>query len=360
MGGALKSFVCRIAYSPLGNKLAVSTGILGLWAKWRVHSSKKRLLAEAEKTYHSEKALGSLSDYKDALEKHWVSYNEYAHQYEFYKKTEAERNEYVSRLKMAYFYWRFTPGTAKAVFRNKTQFLEFFHENIHRLWIYAPSASYEEFVNLVTNFDCIIKPCDGKLGKGITKVYKGDPNLDTKELYSYCQKNRMLVEQCIEACDELKALHPESLNTIRVVTVANKEKACVFSGVLRTGVGKSVVDNSHAGGVSAQIDVKDGRVESDGANTRGERFVEHPDTGIRFKGFQVPMWDSIVETVCKAARRTENPITGWDVVINSDQEVEFIEGNYGPDMDMMQARYDRGVKKRLFALIAEYCGKEKE
>ena len=361
MGGVLKSFLCRIAYSSFGNWLAVNTGILGLWAKWRVRSSKKRLLAEAVKVYHSGgDALGSLSDYKDALNKHWVSYNEYAYQYKFYQKSEEERNEYVSRLKMAYFYWRYTPGAAKAIFRNKTQFLNFFHENIHRAWIYAPSASYDEFVKMVSTFDCIIKPCDGKLGKGVSKVFKDDTSKDMKSLYAYCQKNRMLVEQCIEACEELMALHPESLNTIRVVTIANKEKACVFSSVLRTGVGNSVVDNSHAGGISAQINVKDGIVETDGANTHGERFVAHPDSGIVFKGFQIPMWDTIVETVCRAARQTQNPITGWDVVVNSDQKVEFIEGNYGPDMDMMQARYNRGVKTRLFALIAEYCGKEYE
>lgn len=356
MGGAIKSFICRIAYSPFGNKLAVNTGLVWMWARWRVNSSKKRMLAEAVKVYNSGKALGSLRDYKDALKKHWVTYNEYAYEYEFYKKPEEERNEYVSRLRMAYFYWRHAPGTAKAVFRDKTRFMSFFHEGIHRKWIYAPAASYEDFVGMLNRFDCIVKPRDGKLGKGVSKVYKDEANKSAPELYTYCQKNRMLVEQCIEACDDLKALHPESLNTIRVVTIANKDKACVFSGVLRTGVGDSVVDNSHAGGISAQINVVSGEVETDGANTHGERFVAHPDSGIVFKGFRVPKWNTIVETVCNAAKRTENPITGWDVVVNRDGQVEFIEGNYGPDMDMMQARYNRGAKRLIYGLIKEYRG----
>ena len=168
----------------------------------------------------------------------------------------------------------------------------------------------------------------------------------------------MLVEQCIEECDELKAFHPQSLNTLRVVTIANREKACVFSGVFRTGVGKSVVDNSHQGGVSAQINVIDGIVETDGANTRGERFSEHPDSGIAIKGFRIPQWNAIVETCCEAAKLTDNPITGWDVVVNSDGEVELIEANYGPDMDMMQTRYKKGAKKKIYDLIKEYCGIE--
>lgn len=81
----------------------------------------KILLAEAKKVFEKNPSLGNISDYEQALKKHWVSYSEFAHQFEFYKKTEAERNECVSRLRMAYFYWRNTPSAAKSVFRNKTK-----------------------------------------------------------------------------------------------------------------------------------------------------------------------------------------------------------------------------------------------
>lgn len=136
------------------------------------------------------------------------------------------------------------------------------------------------------------------------------------------------------------------MNTIRVVTIANKEKACVFSGVFRTGVGDSVVDNSHVAGVSAQINVEKSVIETDGANTNGERFVSHPDSGITFKGYRIPQRDVIVETCCEAAKMTDNPITGWDVIINSNGDVEFVEANFAPDMDMMQNRYKTGAKRR--------------
>lgn len=358
MNNTLKTFVCNIVYSPLGNKVVSLVGGQKLYAELHVRSEKKVLLAEAKKEFEKGSALGSFDDYKQALEKHWVTYSEYANQYEFYKKTEEEREEYISRLRMAYFYWRYAPGAAKQVFRNKTRFLKAFSKYIHRKWMYAPEASYEDFVQMVSNYDCIVKPCDGKLGKGIFKTYKEDKNKDYKKLYESCVKDRMLVEQCVEACEELKAFHPQSLNTLRVVTIANKEKACVFSGVFRTGVGESVVDNSHKGGVSVQINVENGVVETDGANTSGERFVSHPDSGIVFKGYKIPQWDKIVETCCEAAKLTENPITGWDVVLNKQGEVEFIEANYGPDMDMMQTRYNKGAKKRIYALIKEYCGIE--
>lgn len=354
----LKTFVCNIAYSPFGNKLVSLVGGQRWYAEFHVRSEKKKLLANASKEFGKGSALGTFEDYKKALEKHWVSYSEYANQYEFYKKPEEERDEYVSRLKMAYFYWRYAPGVAKSVFRNKTMFLKAFDKYIHRKWLYAPESSFEDYEQLVTSFDCIVKPCDGKLGKGVFKIFKDADHNDDRKVYESCVKNRMLVEQCIEACEELKAFHPQSLNTLRVVTIANKEKACVFSGVFRTGVGESVVDNSHKGGVSVQINVENGIVETDGANTSGDRFVCHPDSGIVFKGFKIPQWNDVVATCCEAAKQSRNPITGWDVVVNNHGEVEFIEANYGPDMDMMQTRYNAGAKKKIFGLIKEYCGIE--
>ncbi len=358
MNSNLKAFICSVAYSPIGSQFMSSLGVLDLWAKSTVRSRKEKMLAEAKQQFENGASIGTLDDYKQALERHWVSYNEYAYQYEFPEKSESERDEYVSRLRMAYFYWRNAPSAAKSVFRNKTKFLASFKKYVHRKWLYVPDASFEEFEQMVTQYDCIVKPCDGKLGRGIFKVYKDDDHRDDRKLYDDCVKNRALLEQCIESCDELKALHPQSLNTIRIVTVSNKEKACVFSGVLRTGVGDSVVDNSHAGGVSAQINVKNGIVESDGSDTHNNRYVSHPDSDIQFKGFQVPRWNQLVDACCEAAKQTGNPITGWDVVIDCQGEVEFVEANYGPDLDMMQSRYKQGVKKRIYALIKEYCGIE--
>lgn len=358
MNRKIKYYFANVAYSPIGNKIVSLLGWQKLYADYKLLSSKRRALHIAKKEFEKDSAMGNLEDYKQALDKHWVSYNEYAYQYEFYKKTEEEREEFVSREKMGYFYRRYSPGNARAVFRNKNRFLTTFNKYVHRKWIYAPKATFEEFAQLVSNYDCIIKPCDGAFGKGISKVYKNGDHTDDRKLYDSCVKDQMMVEQCIESCEELKAFHPQSLNTIRVVTIANKEKACVFSGVFRTGVGGSVVDNSHNGGVSVQINVENGAVETDGSNTKGERFISHPDSRILFKGFKIPKWELVVEACCEAAKMTDNPITGWDVAINSNGDLEFVEGNYAPDMDMMQTRYQAGSKKKIFALIKEYTGIE--
>ena len=357
MNKSLKAFICKIVYSPVGDRVATFFGGERLHAESFVRSEKKKLLAEAKRKFDKGSSVGSFDDYKHALDKHWVAYSEYAFQYEFYKKSEEERDEYVSRLKMAYFYLRYGPGVLRPLFRDKARFLKSFSEYVHREWLYAPETSFEEFRQLVSTHDCIVKPLDGSRGKGVYKIYKNDAHSrDEKSFYESCVEDKVLVEQCIEPCEELMALHPQSLNTIRVVTFSNKEKACVFSGVLRAGVGESVIDNSHAGGVSAQINIQTGVVESDGVDVHGNRYETHPDSGIKIRGFVIPKWDMIVDSCCKVAKQIGNPITGWDVVINNQGEVEFIEGNHTPDFDVMQMRYKVGLKKRIFALIKEYCG----
>ena len=81
---------------------------------------------------------------------------------------------------------------------------------------------------------------------------------------------------------------------------------------------------------------------------------------MKFKGFKIPEWDTIVRSCCEAAKLTDNPITGWDVAVNKDGKVEFVEGNYGPDFDVIQSPLQIGVKNRLFSLIKEYSGVEME
>lgn len=353
-----KAFIAYIAYSPLGNLVLQWLRIPKLYADFRVMVFKKNAMSIAEREFSQKTAIGSIDDFKQALDKHWVSYNEYAYQYEFYNKTEEEREEYVSRSKMGYFYRRYTPGNVKAIFRNKHSFLTLFSKYIHREWIYAPEASYEEFAHLISNYDCIIKPCDGALGRGVFKVYMNSDHTDDRKLYDYCVKDRMLVEQCIESCEELKAFHPQSLNTIRVVTVSNREKSEVFGSFFRMGRGNSVVDNAHAGGVFAQINIEDGTIESDGIDTNGNRFVCHPDSGIKLKGYVIPNWEKVVTTCCEAAKLCGNTIMGWDVAINNQMEIDFVETSFGPDFDVMQSPLQVGVKKRIFAKIKEYSGIE--
>lgn len=93
-------------------------------------------------------------------------------------------------------------------------------------------------------------------------------------------------------------------------------------------------------------------IESEGIDINGNRYIEHPNSHKRIKGFQIPRWEDI-KSICIEASKVipENPITGWDVVINTKGNIEFIEGNHGPDFDVMQSPLKIGVKRKLYNLI---------
>lgn len=314
-------------------------------------SLRKQLLIEATQKFREEKPeFGSFKDYQDALNKHLVSYSEYMYQYEFWRLNEAQRSEFISRAQVRGFYYDI-PWNIKNIFWNKSEFLLKFSPYIHRQWLCAQKCSYEVFKSFIIEHECVIKPLDNCCGFGIAPI-SALQKKDSRVFYDYCCANNLLIEERIQQCDELASFHPASINSIRVVTVRKGDTPIVFGAFLRMGCHNSFVDNAHAGGLFAQINIDSGIIESDGISVNGSLHTFHPDSLIRIKGFKIPQWDKIKAVCIKAADVIkENPITGWDVVINRQGIIEFIEGNHGPDFDVMQSPLKMGVKKRLLSCI---------
>lgn len=314
-----------------------------------LHEERKRFLKEAEERFKREKPEhGSLEDYKDALRKHRVTYSEYMYSYEYWRLNEQERDEFVSTSEMQVIYRKLGDRNVREVFHDKVRFLPLFSRFVHRWWAMAKDLSLDEFRDKVSLFDIIAKPTDGTRGEGIFKISK-EAVTDWQGLFERVRNANCLLEECIVACDEIAAFHPASLNTIRVVTFSNGNRCKVFAALLRMGVGDSVIDNTHAGGVYAPINVETGTIEVLAIDSHNNRFDAHPDTGKAILGFRIPCWEKIVETCEEATRAIPNiHFAGWDLCINKDGEVEIIEGNHAPDFDGgMQAPLKIGVKKKV-------------
>lgn len=191
---------------------------------------------------------------------------------------------------------------------------------------------------------------------GVFKVMAEDiaDSVKREEILHRIYEGNALVEECIQGCDQLQAFHPQSLNTVRVVTVKDGNEPKLFGSFFRMGRGDSVVDNAHAGGVFAHVDIEKGILDSDAITTDGEVFQHHPDTGIVIKGFQIPNWNLISETCKEAHRLCDNFIVGWDVTVNKNGEVDFIEGNHAPDMDLMQSPLKLGVRAEFERALSNF------
>lgn len=324
-----------------------------LWFRQRYES-----LKEAKQHFKTDKPdVGSFADFKSANWKHRVTYSEYMYSYEYWKLNEEQRDEFVSSSEMRCIYRKLSDRNVRGLFFDKVRFLKEYHTFIHRQWSLAKDLSKEQFKLMIQQHDCIAKPVDGTQGKGVFKICAEAVN-DLDALYSKCVKEDLLIEECVQACDEIAAFHPSSLNTIRVVTFSSQDKCVVFGALFRMGAHGNVVDNTHAGGVYAPVNVETGTIEIDAIDAENHHYSNHPDTGKPIKGFTIPYWEQILET-CKAASLAVPNVrfAGWDICVTNDGRVELIEGNHAPDFDGgMQAPLKIGVKKKVQETVLDVMG----
>lgn len=187
----------------------------------------------------------------------------------------------------------------------------------------------------------IIKPIHGSWGRNIRTWA---PPFEVPNDY--------IIEDRIKNTYELRKYNVATLNTIRIVTIRHNDDVVIFAALFRCGVGyDSVVDNAHKGGVFGEIDVENGIVITDFVDIKGNVYNTHPHSGFKVKGLKIPMWNEVLEKAKYAALHTDNPITGWDIAITNNNEIEFIEGNSMPDFDMLQIPRKIGCKGRLVKII---------
>ena len=319
---------------------------------------RKRFFKEAKERFSKEKPMhGSWKDYNEAFRKHRVTYSEYMYSYEYWRLNEQERDEFISTSEMQVIYRKLGEDKVRKIFHDKVQFLTAFCPFVHRWWSLAKSLTIEELKEKAVQIDLIAKPIDGTRGEGIFKII-GREVSDWKQLYDRLIKEDCLLEECIVACDELTAFHPTSLNTIRVVTISNGGYCEIFGALFRMGTHGSVIDNTHAGGIFAPINVETGVIETSAIDAQNNHYDVHPDSEKQIKGFQIPEWKQIVST-CRQASKTIPDIrfAGWDLCVNKTGQVEIIEGNHAPDFDGgMQAPLKIGVKKKIQHSIIDIIG----
>lgn len=180
----------------------------------------------------------------------------------------------------------------------------------------------------------IIKPSVGSSGgHGIEFWQNGQSNLSDK-LKSF---NNCVIQEILEQHDELNAIHTESINTIRIMTMLLDGELHILSSILRMGVGDSKVDNVSSGGLACGIDVN-GKLKKMAFGADGRGYDKHPQ-GPVFEGLSVPGFDDC-KTICKtiAPRFARfSRLVSWDFSIDKDAHPLLIEANlYGGELDFHQ------------------------
>ena len=172
-------------------------------------------------------------------------------------------------------------------------------------------------------------------------------------LSGFLRNNFEVLEEKIVQDETMSSLHPSSVNTFRIVTYKKPSgEIVVHLPFIKIGQKGSFVDNGGAGGILALIDEKTGVIITDGKDELNNIYKKHPDTKIKLKGFQIPMWNEIKELAKTASKDfDEAKYIGWDIAIDKEKGPVIVEGNGRTQFIGQQITDEKGKRKDLEKLI---------
>ena len=289
--------------------------------------------------------------------------------YGFVNKTHDEKKDYLTmRNRFAYTYylnkkddWYQLENKYEAYTRLK----EFYKRDVIKISSEEDYSLFEQFAKQHNTF--VVKPAGLGCGLGVHKrTLSEERNLHEefkslleigigaeKEYGHWKHVNinaDVVLEEEIKEDPVLSAIHPYSLNPLRITTIRLDDKVHFFYPRISIGNNKSFITNASSGALVAGIDSETGIIETNGFSEFREEFAVHPMTNIVFKGFQIPKWSEMKEMLTEAAKKLPTiRYVGWDVVL-SDKGWSIIEGNFMGEFTS-QVAYGKGCKSELEQLI---------
>ncbi len=143
------------------------------------------------------------------------------------------------------------------------------------------------------------------------------------------EEDRAFFEPLIVAHPALARLVPSGLPDVRLV--CHREK--VLLGMIRLPTEASDGRaNLHQSAIGALVDLDSGRITR--AMLGEERIEDHPDTGERLVGVEVPGWETIMEVAPRCSEATGLGYLGVDAVIDEEQGPLVLEVNARPGLEI--------------------------
>ena len=284
-------------------------------------------------TVHSKTNKNKLAIFIDIINcgiKYQAGYIDY-NLFEMYNLTKEERKTIITRGINNEILKKYNDQSKAYIFEDKALFNKLYDKYLNREWIYLKD-NLEEFKEYLKNKkEIIVKPLSLSCGKGVEKIKVSD--YEPEELYNHLIKTeRYLVEDVAKQNNEISKIYPESVNTVRIVTLNKK----VVAAFIRFGNLGNVVDNFNHDGMVTTINIENGIVEYPALDKKKNIYEIHPYTNEKIIGLKIPMWDKVKELCIEACSVTpEIGYIGWDVCVG-EKEPCLIEGNDFPGHDLYQ------------------------
>lgn len=198
-------------------------------------------------------------------------------------------------------------------------------------------VSQEKAIKLLSDVgECIIKPTvNTSSGNGVSlcNFIGGVDKLSGSSIFDILLSSGkdFIIQKKVVNNENISKIHPESLNTIRVITYIMNDEVFCCPLTLRVGIGNSSVDNIHAGGLCIGIN-EDGTLKEKayqlGWGDKNITFQNHPTSGILFKDYYIGDIKKVVETARHLHEKLPYlGIISWDFTIDDCEDAVLIEIN---------------------------------
>lgn len=224
---------------------------------------------------------------------------------------------------------------------SKKTFNSRYSDFLGREWIDCDTCTREDFIAFLKKHnEAVFKIPDAFQGRGV-KRYTYTSDADAAAQFESLQKQHGLAEEILLQHESITAFNPQTVNTLRISGVCINGHFRLLGACFKTGCGKTDVDNLVRGGIGCAVDTKTGIVCSDGFDHDLKTYEKHPVSGLTFRGFAIPHWDKLLDTVSKASvlceKNGDGHWIGWDVAITP-QGAVIIEGNWNQGLTLIQCK----------------------
>jgi len=294
-----------------------------------------------------------------------TSITEYGY-YDFAKRTHAEKSNYVTWYNR-YAYLAFL-NNAKDVhlLDNKFEAYERLKPFYRReAMLLGDESDWERFRDFATRHRSLfVKPVNLELAEGARRLVIGEQeNLravfesllaEARNLRSEVIKrtilHQLIIEEEIVPSAEIAQFNPAEMSVLRVPTVQVGGEVRFFYPCFRMMCGDGKEQCGEKYSIDALIDAETGVLVTGGRSGIVEEAENHPVTGARILGFQLPEWGALREMLTQAAREFPSiRYVGWDVV-HTPRGWCIIEGNPGGEF-FFQLCVGHGVREEFERLI---------
>lgn len=285
-----------------------------------------------------------------SLHRYGINYFEYF-VYKFYDKSAFGRSK-INNLRIQYGYCELVNDPSiRDLFDNKAKtyiaLKQFYKRELLLVESLEDLCSFKHFV--LNHSDFIYKPLKGVHGFGIKIIHNFSEN-HFDFISRAIAEGPFVIEELIDQAPEMATFHPESVNTMRIATFKIENEVIIYGAGIRMGTGNSIVDNAGSGGLFCRVNPDFGFIETNAIDYFGNEYVFHPDSKVRFVGFDIPKWDELMD-IAKRAALVVNGATliAWDFAFSKNGWC-LLEANDVGGPDLIQ-NFEKGNKQILVELI---------